>query len=86
LFLTKPKKRVNVLRMAKRFPNMAVPHPVLEALERAPVGEPLDPEQRAELDQIMADIASGKTKTVPHAERHAWFLANTPEESEIAAE
>jgi hypothetical protein len=38
--------------------------PVLAALARAPVGEPWTPEQRAELDQAMADIAAGRSRLV----------------------
>lgn len=60
--------------------------PVLAAIARAPVGEPLTDEQRAELDQILADITSGKMKTVPHAEVHAWLEARIAEEAEVAAE
>jgi hypothetical protein len=42
--------------------------PVVRALDRAPLGEPFMPEQRAELDQAMADIAAGRVKLVPHAD------------------
>lgn len=40
--------------------------PVLEALARAPIGEPLTPEQRAELDQDLADIAAGRARLIRH--------------------
>lgn len=60
--------------------------PVLEAFARAPVGEPLTPEERAELDQIMAAIADGTMPLVPHAEVHAWIMQKNAEEIELAAE
>jgi len=41
-------------------------HPLLAALARAPVGEPFTPEQRAELDQQMADIKAGRARLVRH--------------------
>jgi hypothetical protein len=59
---------------------------ILEAFARAPIGEPLTPEQRAELDQMMADIVDGKIALVPHAEVHAWVVQNTSEDVEFAAE
>ncbi len=36
------------------------------ALERAPLGEPLTPEQEAELAQDRADIAAGRARLVEH--------------------
>jgi hypothetical protein len=42
------------------------PDPILQALDRAPIGEPFTPEQRAELDQDLADIAAGRAKLIPH--------------------
>ena len=41
-------------------------HPLLAALARAPVGDPFTPEQRAELDQQVADIKAGKARLVRH--------------------
>ena len=41
---------------------------VLAAFARAPRVERLTPEQRAELDQAMADIQSGRARIVPHDE------------------
>jgi hypothetical protein len=38
--------------------------PVLAALARAPEGAPFTPEQRAELDQAVADIAAGRARLV----------------------
>lgn len=50
----------------------AVPFdPVLSALERAPVGRAVTPEQIAELDQQVADIAAGRARLVPHADVQA---------------
>jgi hypothetical protein len=54
--------------MAIAFPLPSPDDPVLLALQRAPLGEPFTPEQRAELDQDVADIAAGRAKLVPHAE------------------
>jgi hypothetical protein len=42
--------------------------PVLRALDNAPIGEPWTPEQRAELDQAMADIKAGRSRLVPHSQ------------------
>jgi hypothetical protein len=38
--------------------------PILAAIQRAPLGEPFTPEQRAELDQAMEDIAARKSRVV----------------------
>jgi hypothetical protein len=43
-----------------------VRHPVLAAMDRAPTGEPLTPEQEAELAQDLADIAEGRARLVAH--------------------
>lgn len=43
-------------------------NPVLDALDRAPLVRALTPQQRAELDQDVADIASGRAKLTPHAD------------------
>lgn len=40
--------------------------PVLAAIERAPIENSLTPEQRAELDQAMADIAEGRARLIAH--------------------
>jgi hypothetical protein len=72
--------------MTPPSPNRAGLAAIFEAFDRAPVGEPFTPEQRAELDQIMADIGAGKIATVPHAEVHAWVVRNGGEEAEFAAE
>lgn len=47
--------------------------PILAAIDAAPTGEPLTPEQRAELDQAVADIDAGRTRPVPHEEVPAWL-------------
>ncbi len=39
---------------------------VLQALDRAPIGEPFTAEQRAELDQDLADIAAGRARLIPY--------------------
>jgi|HubBroStandDraft_6_1064221.scaffolds.fasta_scaffold377209_1 hypothetical protein len=41
-------------------------HPVLRAVAGAPLVRALTPEQRAELDQAVADIAAGRVQLVPH--------------------
>lgn len=46
----------------------ALRDPVLEALERAPLVRALSAEQRAELDQDVADIAEGRAELVLHAD------------------
>jgi hypothetical protein len=38
--------------------------PIREACERAPVVRRLTPEQRAELDQAVLDIAAGRSRVV----------------------
>lgn len=64
-----------------------VPHdPILEAFDSAPVGEPYTPEQRAELDRAVADIAAGKVVPISHEEVHAWVESRAREEAEFAAE
>ncbi|WP_441285890.1 hypothetical protein ACSRUE_25665 [Sorangium sp. KYC3313] len=40
--------------------------PILAALDRAPRVQRLTPEQRAELDQDLADIAAGRARLVAH--------------------
>ena len=40
--------------------------PILAAIDRAPKGEPLTPEQEAELAQDIADIAAGRARLVAH--------------------
>lgn len=54
-------------------------NPLAEAVRRAPLGEPFTPEQRAELDQAMADIAAGRVELVPQDEVPAWLEARTRE-------
>ncbi len=60
--------------------------PILEAIERAPIGEPFTPEQRAELDQAMEDIAAGRVELVSNENVPAWLEARAHEEGELAAE
>jgi hypothetical protein len=47
--------------------------PVAEALDRAPVVQTLTPEQRAELDQIVEEIQSGRMALVAHEDVPAWL-------------
>lgn len=65
--------------MATANPLPSAFHPLLAALERAPIGEPFTPEQRAELDQQMEDIRAGRTKLVRHEDRAAWLEAHARE-------
>jgi predicted transcriptional regulator len=48
-------------------------HPMLTALANAPVVQWLTPEQRAELDQAMEDIAAGRVQMVAHDDVPAWL-------------
>jgi ABC-type amino acid transport substrate-binding protein len=48
-------------------------HPMLTALANAPVVQWLTPEQRAELDQAMADLAAGRVKMVAHDDVPAYL-------------
>jgi predicted transcriptional regulator len=50
-------------------------NPLVEAVRRAPRGEPFTPEQRAELDQDLADIAAGRIQLVAHDDVPAWLEA-----------
>ena len=58
--------------MAKPVP---VFDPVLDALDRAPVVRALTPEQRAELDQAVADIDAGRVQLVDQDDVPAWLEA-----------
>ncbi|AUX44118.1 hypothetical protein SOCE26_055800 [Sorangium cellulosum] len=40
--------------------------PILAAIDRAPRAERLTPEQRAELEQDLADMAAGRARLVAH--------------------
>jgi len=57
--------------------------PILEAIDRAPLGEPWTPEQRAELDQAMEEIREGRVALIPHEEVHAWLEAKAREPGEL---
>lgn len=41
-----------------------VADPILAAIARAPLGAPFTPDQRAELDQAVAEIAAGRARLV----------------------
>lgn len=47
--------------------------PVLDALDRAPIGEPFPPDVLAALDQTMDDIAAGRIQLVSHEDVPAWL-------------
>lgn len=49
--------------------------PILDAIDRAPLGEPFTPEQESELRQATADIAAGRTQLVAHEDVPAWLEA-----------
>jgi len=49
--------------------------PVADACARAPVIHELTPEQRAELDAIMADVRAGRSDLVRHEDLPAWMEA-----------
>lgn len=60
-----------------------VADPVLAALDRAPIGEPFTPEQRAELDQAMEDIAAGRVKLIADEDVPAWIEARARDLGEL---
>jgi hypothetical protein len=61
------------------FPGMSIAarasdlDPVLAALDAAPVVRWLTPEQRADLDEAMAEIAAGRVELVEHDDVPAWL-------------
>lgn len=61
-------------------------HSIFAAFDSAPVGEPYTPEQTAELDLIMRDIAAGRMQPIPHEEVHSWLEERARQEAEVAAE
>lgn len=46
---------------------------VAEALDRAPRGTLLTPEQRAECDAILEEIRAGRAGVVPHEDLPTWL-------------
>jgi len=58
--------------------------PVLEAIDRAPRVQRLTPEQRAELEQDVADIAAGRVNLVPNDDVPAWLEAHARELGDLA--
>jgi len=50
-------------------------NPLIETVRRAPLVRALTPEQRAELDQDVADIAAGRVQLIPHDDVPAWLEA-----------
>ncbi|MEP7120464.1 MAG: hypothetical protein ABJE95_06135 [Byssovorax sp.] len=59
----------------------AVPrNPLIEAIRRAPRVQALTSEQRAELDQDVADIAAGRVQLVSHDDVPAWLEARARDE------
>lgn len=57
----------------QRSPAARPRDPVLDALDRAPIGEPFPPEVLAALDQTMVDIAAGRIQLVAHEDVPAWL-------------
>ncbi len=55
-------------------------HPMLAAIARAPKVSLLTPEQRAELDAIVADIAAGRAGVIRHEDLPAALEALYREE------
>jgi hypothetical protein len=66
--------------------NTGAHDPILEALRNAPVGEPLTDDERAELDQAVADIAAGVVIPIRHEDVPAWLEARAREDAALAAE
>ena len=67
--------RASMLPMAVARPAPLPADPILEALDRAPMGEPFTPDQRAELDQAMAEVAAGRVKLISNEDVPAWLEA-----------
>ena len=61
----------------------AVRHPLLAALDRAPVGEPFTPEERAELDERAEELLSGRVVGVRNEDVPAWLEAHARELGEL---
>jgi hypothetical protein len=59
---------------------VALLNPLIEAVRRAPRVQALTPEQRAELDQDVADIAAGRVQLVAHDDVPAWLEARSCDE------
>ncbi len=57
--------------------------PVLAAIARAPVVRTLTPEQRAELDEAMEEIAAGRVKPVADEDVPDWLEARARELGEL---
>lgn len=57
--------------------------PVLAAIARAPRVQRLTPEQRAELDLAMAEIAAGRVEPVADEDVPAWLEAKARELGEL---
>jgi hypothetical protein len=55
--------------------------PIRAACDRAPIVHQLTPEQRAELDQDMADIAAGRMQVIAHEDMPAALEALRRERS-----
>jgi predicted transcriptional regulator len=66
----------NIGPMAATRPAPILRDSILDAIDRAPIGEPFTPDQLAELDQAMADIAAGTAELVPHEDVPAWLEAH----------
>ena len=66
-----------VVLLCRMSPAVAVqiapPNPLIEAVRRAPRVLALTSEQRAELDQDVADIAAGRVQLVAHDDVPAWL-------------
>ncbi len=57
--------------------------PSLRRSLRPPLGAPWTPEQLAELNRDMADIAAGKAQLIPHEELPAWLEQQARERGEF---
>lgn len=66
--------------------NNAAQDPFVTALHNASQGEPFTPEQSAELEHDMAELAAGTLEVVAHDEVPAWLEARAREEAALAAE
>jgi len=69
--------------MSTAKPLAAPVHPLLAAIDRAPIGAPFTAEQRVELDQMMHAIAAGRVQLVDHDDVPAWLEQHARERGEL---
>lgn len=70
--------------MSTAKPLVEVQDPFLAALARAPRVQRLTPEQRAELDRAVEDIASGRVELIKNDDVPDWLEKHARERGELA--